>query len=606
MRHLKSLRRFFAEALFVLALLTLVFPAPIRVAASADARASAADKDENKDERGEPPDPCEQLLKAKGNANGLHGRCETVGIGGGAAKGDFNGDGFADLAVGVPYEDRNFVGQVGAVNIIYGSANGLTATANQFLDETTFGYPYHNDDHFGWALAAGDFNGDGFSDLAIGMPDSDSSITPNDGTVFLIDGSANGLDTFTHRTLFSLNGKGGRAGSALVWADFNGDGFGDLAVGIPNATVISDGPLCSPVTFAVQNAGEVQVFYGSAQSLRQFGAQIFRQGVCDYTADGIGIGDSPEEGDHFGASLAAVGFNFGTLNTTGAGLAIGVPLEDLGLFDKLDAGMVQLLQGGSTGLHKPAGSIRGQILTQDTPGVGGAAETGDQFGRVLATGDFNGDGQDDLAVGVPFEDLSDNTKADAGAVQVFFYGGGADDVVATSGSMFISQANLAGVSVEAGDRMGWALAAGDFDSDGRDDLAIGVPGEDLGAVADAGLVTVLYGSSSGPSLTRIQNWTQDSPGVPDVAEPGDQFGYALSAWNYGHGRESDLAIGVPFEDIVSASTGTLQVDAGAVNVIYGNLSGLNATARPAQFWHQDSPGISDAAQTGDRFGSALY
>jgi len=224
---------------------------------------------------------------------------------------------------------------------------------------------------------------------------------------------------------------------------------------------------------------------------------------------------------------------------------------------------------------------------------------------VLAMGDFNGDGRDDLAVGIPFEDLTSNTKADAGAVQVFFAGSGGN-VVTTSGSLFISQADLASGSVETGDRMGWALAVGDFDSDGRDDLAIGVPGEDVGAIVDAGLVAVLYGSSSGPSLTRMQNWTQDSTGVTDVAEPGDQFGYALSAWNFGSGGFSDLAIGVPFEDIVSASTGTLQLDAGAVNVIYGNLTGLNATAIPVDFWHQDSPGINDTAQPGDRFGNALY
>ena len=546
--------------------------------------------------RNEPKDPCEQALTPHGNANGLHKRCEAVGIGGGAAKGDFNGDGFADLAVGVPYEDENGVGGVGGVNVIYGSATGLSATSDQNFDETTFGFPYHANDHFGWALAAGDFNGDNKSDLAISMPDYESQFdkTPNQGVVFLIDGSADGLVTSTHRVLGSLDGKGGRRGAALVWADFNGDSFGDLAVGMPDAAAKGDGLVCSPASLDVTNSGEGQVYYGSMQSLGEFGAQIFRQGACEYTA-GLGIGDSPEDGDHFGAALAA------TRHGTFADLVIGTPNEDLALFDKQDAGMVQVIKGfgDGLGLHFEFN----QTITQDTPGVGGAAESNDQFGRVLAIGNFDGNGSDDLVVGIPFEDLLDNSAADGGAIQVFFSGVGTQ-TFSPSGSLFISQSNIPNVSVEAGDRFGWALAVGDFDSDNRDDLAIGSPGENVGSIVDAGLVTILYGSSSGPSLTRVQNWTQDSTSILDVAEPGDQFGYALSSWNYGKTAHADLAIGAPFEDVVSASLGTLQLDAGAVNVLYGSSTGLTATGN--QFWTQDSPNINGTAQPGDRFGNSLY
>jgi hypothetical protein len=547
----------------------------------------------------EPQDPCEQALTPPGNANGLHKRCDAVGIGGGAAKGDFNGDGFADLAVGVPYEDEDGVNAVGGVNIIYGSSAGLSATADQNLNETTFGFPFHSNDHFGWALAAGDFNGDLKSDLAISMPDYESDFDArnnnlNQGALFLIDGSSSGLDTSTTRSLGSLDGKGGRQGAALVWADFNGDGFGDLAVGLPDAKAKADGLACSPASFDVTNSGEVQVYYGSMQGLGQFGAQIFRQGSCNYT-DGIGIGDSPEDGDHFGSSLAAL--NGGSF----ADLVIGTPNEDLALFDKQDAGMVQLIKGFGDGLGLHAEF--NQTITQDTPGVGGAAESNDQFGRVLATGDFDGSGGADLVVGIPFEDLLDNTAADGGAIQVFFHGVGTQ-IVSPSGSQFISQSNLPSVGVEAGDRFGWALAVGDFDSDNRADIAVGSPGENLGSIADAGLVTILYGSSTGPSLTRVQHWTQDSTSVLDVAEPGDQFGYALSSWNYGKTSHADLAIGAPFEDVVSATTGTLQLDAGAVNVLYGSSTGLSATGN--QFWTQDSPNINGTAQPGDRFGNSLY
>jgi hypothetical protein len=164
---------------------------------------------------------------------------------------------------------------------------------------------------------------------------------------------------------------------------------------------------------------------------------------------------------------------------------------------------------------------------------------------------------------------------------------------------------MSGTSVEAGDRFGWALTTGRFDSDFVDDLAVGSPGEDVGAIVDAGIVQVIYNSTSGPVFSTAQLWIQGSGGIPDAAEQGDQFGYALSAWNYGRDDRSDLAIGAPFEDLPSG--GVSQTDAGAVVVIYGTAAGLTATtANPAQLWHQDVSGVNDVVQQGDRFGLSLY
>jgi hypothetical protein len=543
---------------------------------------------------GGPPDPCEQGVRAKGNAHGLDKRCR-VGGGGGVARGDFNGDGIADLAVGVPYEDQDGIGAVGGVNIIYGSATGLTSTADQFIDATAFGLAYTTDANFGWALASGDFNGDSRADLAIGMPGAVVGGQPAQGRVLIVDGAPAGLDIATARNLPLLAGDKGQAGAALVWADFNGDAFGDLAIGIPGADIGS-------CTFVPRNEGEVQVFYGSAAGLTSTGAQRIRQGsfcvaLHDDTSLSLTTGRNAYE--NFGSSLSAGNFNGDSRNGNPVSdLVIGVPFDMSGL---AFVGRVHVLPGGARGL------TAGQSFTQDTPGIGGGAEDFDQFGHSLAVGDFNADLRDDLAIGVPFEDLLDNTAEDAGAVHVLFGSFTSGQLLTTEASLFISQSNLSGTSAEAGDRFGWSLAAGRFDNDFRSDLAIGVPGENIGTIVDAGIVHVLYGDTFGPSLTRTQIWHQDVANIPDTAERGDEFGYALSSWNYGKGTQSDLAIGVPFEDLLSASTGTQQVDAGAVIVIYGSSTGLAATAAtPAQLWHQDSAGINDSAQAGDRFGFSLY
>lgn len=604
---------------FGLSMIILFFAGTIQAAAVAEGVFSSASANLDRGNSGE-QDPCEQLLAANGNANGLHKRCDAVGTGGGAAKGDFNKDGFADLAVGVPHEDVNGVGGVGAVNIIYGSATGLTGTASQVFYETDFGFSLATSDHFGSALASGDFNGDGFSDLAIGMPDRDTSTFVNAGKVLLINGSSSGLNSASARTLSLLIGGQGSAGAALVWADFNGDGFGDLAVGIPGKQLtfyaLTFFDTCESRNYP--EAGEVQVFYGSQNGLTSTGAQRFHRSpdpICNQSgaSPGEDVGGSfLEDRDRFGSVLGAGDFGGARFDLdTAADLVIGDPFDDGSTSNGStipDSGRVYIIPGRTNGLR----AADTESFSQGTPNVGGAPESGDQFGRSVATGDFDGDGQDDLAVGVPFEDLVSNTQSDAGAVQVFF--GDGSGHVALLGSVFISQENLSGTAAEAGDRFGWSLAVGRFNDDGLvfaadsyDDLAIGSPGEDINSIVDAGIVHVLYGSDAGLSLTNAQIWHQNVSGIPGSAETGDQFGYALSAWDYGRTRESDLAIGVPFEDVFSDAANAQEVDAGAVNLIYGTPAGLRAnSSNTAQFWTQDSTGVPDAAQVGDHFGEALY
>src|SRR4029078_6853851 len=130
------------------------------------------------------------------------------------------------------------------------------------------------------------------------------------------------------------------------------------------------------------------------------------------------------------------------------------------------AGAVYVAHGKADGLLP----FHGYRITQDSWDVYDEAEPNDEFGAALATGDFDADEYDDLAIGVPGE------NDHSGAVQIFM---GSEDALLFCNSVFCLRGALAEAPA-SGDRLGYALAAGDFDGDGHADLAIGAPGKDLG------------------------------------------------------------------------------------------------------------------------------
>jgi hypothetical protein len=182
---------------------------------------------------------------------------------------------------------------------------------------------------------------------------------------------------------------------------------------------------------------------------------------------------------------------------------------------------------------------------------------------------------------------------DIGAVNVIY---GTGSGLSSVGNQLWSQ-NSAGVldTGETSENFGRAIGAGDFDGDSVDDLAVGVL-ERVGTKGLAGAINVLYGSGSGITADGDQLWHQDSTGVEDSAEVSDQFGFSVATGDFNNDGRGDLAAGVAFEDV---GAGPIN-NAGAVHVFYGSASGINANGD--QFWHQDSPGVEDAAEDNDNLG----
>jgi hypothetical protein len=308
-----------------------------------------------------------------------------------------------------------------------------------------------------------------------------------------------------------------------------------------------------------------------------------------------------EASDNFGAAIVAGNFNGDQADD----LAIGVPNEEPTTGSASNTGEVDVLYGGA----------RIGLRVTDAPAweqdmVPGHRETGDQFGRALAAGDFNGDSKDDLAVGSPSEDFERSNGAideHVGTINVIYGSAGAGLTQTTGVAVMVPelwhQDTVDGGSeieetAEPDDRFGSALAAGDFDGDGDDDLAVGVPGESVGTILRAGAVNVIYGSASeGLDASGDELFHQDRSGIDEDAEKNDSFGLTLTAWNFGKGDEDDLAVGVTSE------SGSVFLG-GLVHAIYGD-AGSGLTSSGSQLWSQDSEGVPDALESKDTFGSAF-
>ena len=477
---------------------------------------------------------------------------------------DFNGDRRSDLAVGVPGETLDGHPGSGAAAVVYSRHDGPDG---KFKDQLWSAGTAHEKDGrgargFGSAVASGDFNDDGFQDLAVGSPRDRVAGHKGAGSVAVLYGTEDGLRRANsqrwHQNLAGVRGnatRGDRFGSALATGDFDGDGFADLAIGAPGKAVGGKG-----------GAGKAHVLYGSPSGLVSGGDQLWSQASP-------GIPGAAGLKDGFGSALAT-----GDFDADGrADLAIGAPLDDRG--GRRNLGSATVLFGDASGLRS-AGS---QIWWQSSPGVPGSAARGDRFGGSLATGDFDDDSYSDLAVGVP----GDNRGGvdDSGAVTILY---GSTGGLGSSGSQLLAQgANGMGGTGENGDLFGSALAGADFDGDGHFDLAIGIPGEN----SASGQVRVVNGSAGGLTPSSDRRWSESSSGIPGSKQTGDRFGESVSAGDFDGDGVWDLAVAIPGQAVRG------EEDAGMVLVMFGSTGGLIADG--SKVVHQASRGVKDQPEADD-------
>jgi hypothetical protein len=251
---------------------------------------------------------------------------------------------------------------------------------------------------------------------------------------------------------------------------------------------------------------------------------------------------------------------------------------------------VVVIPGASDGLAPQDASV----WSQDLPGMVEPlteASLGD-----FVIGDYNGDGHGDLAALADVPADCDYTWCDpeVGAIAVIY---GSPTGLTTDGNqLLVPPLGWVPVDDDFGPQFGAAIAVGDIDGDGADELAVGAPSAGPWNAVRSGVVVLFYGSPAGLGAQRVERWTQDSAGVPGSSETGDRFGQDLAIADYGRSGRNDLAIGAWGED---QGAGT----AGRVTILFGRAGGLSS--RGAQTWSQNSRGIKDRGEHNDAFGYAL-
>ena len=476
-------------------------------------------------------------------------------------KSDFNGDNRTDTVVGDP--DATVNGQAGAGRLIvlYGDADGLVGEGLRdvlWQGEAEISGVAEAGDHFAASLAMADIDCDSYTDVVVGVPGEDIG-GADVGYVQVLYGGAGGLaisdasTNYTQANFGQVAQAGDQFGYAIDVVEDVGQGGTPapdayaLAIGVPGANVGGHndaGALAVAVAFDGGNVNywltqDTPNLPGEAETGDRFGAAVscnyltgessaidcvvgapnedigskadagaatlvqdiyFDDNMVGISLDqnASGVPNKAESGDRYGSSVDTVRVG-GTSR-----IAIGAPGENLG--SDSNAGLVQLFSSDTEDVDP------GTALTQNTPGVGGATEDGDEFGTSVAwIAPGLGDSRTRLAVGVPKENTSGG--ADAGIVQVFPTNNLASDVTWSQASAGVPGA------VDAGDKFGASVST--VAGAGERVLLVGVPDDVHNA---SGMVNVIPFGGGTPRA-----WV---PGAGDIPSAGAaRFGQTLGGVN---------------------------------------------------------------------------
>ena len=421
------------------------------------------------------------------------------------ASGDFNADGKTDLAVGG-------CGGSGHTYIFYndGSLPNMAATADVIITGET-------NSCFGYSLTSGDFNADGKTDLAAGAYGYSTStgrayIFYNDGSIPMTAATADVVITGETSTQFGIS---------LTSGDFNSDGKTDLAVGAYGYSTstgraylfYNDGSIPTAATSAdVIVTGETTNNY--------FGVSLV---AGDFNADGRTDFIVGAYGYSTNTGRAYIFYNDGSIPTTaatadviitgqGTSNAFGQSLTsgDFNADGRVDVAVGAFLFSSNTGrayIFYNDGSIPTTAATADVMITG---ESGSYFsGYALTSGDFNSDGKTDLAVGAY------GYSSNIGRTYIFYNDGSIPTTAATADVIITGET--------ASSSFGIALTSGDWNADGKIDLAVGAYG---------------YSSNRG----RIYMYTFND-GVVTGEATSNNFGYAMTSGDFNADGKTDLAVG---------------------------------------------------------------